>query len=206
MADDELVEVNVEALLHVAEHAPELLFEELHLGFTKFGRSFVGSFKRERLRASSSGDGVQTRSGSLSRSFSSFVTGQRLDTLAVQIGSDSPYARKQEEGGEIRPVRAQFLTIPLEAAKTPAGVARGPARSFPNTFITTCSLSGALMIWQEGEPDVPLFLLVRRVVLKGRLGFVRHWKSWIPKLSKAINLAVKKAFRRSQEGDEGALA
>jgi len=68
----------------------------------------------------------------------------------------------------IRPRNAQYLAIPLDGALTPAGVARGRPRDFPNTFVRRIT-SGRLMILQRtGAGVVPLFLLVREVTIPAR--------------------------------------
>lgn len=73
------------------------------------------------------------------------------------------YAPTQEFGATIRPRKAKWLTIPLEAALTPAGVPRGPARSFTNTFFIPIKGGRELLLMQRrsGHDAVPLFLLTK---------------------------------------------
>jgi hypothetical protein len=82
----------------------------------------------------------------------------------------------------IRPVRAKWLTIPLEAAMTKAGVARGAARSgmWGETFVAR-SRKGNLILFgkrviqkgsRSGETTgkiQPLFLLKKEVKIKARV-------------------------------------
>lgn len=86
-----------------------------------------------------SGNPLHRRSGNLARS--GFADAASVQDGAIgKIGFDAVYARIQEigtvgKGGEmpdIVPRNVTFLTIPLAAAMTPAGVARGGIRSFPN--------------------------------------------------------------------------
>lgn len=82
----------------------------------------------------------------------------------------------------IRPMHSQWLTIPLDAAKTPAGVPRGSARNGPwgATFFAR-SKRGNLILFgrrtvQKGKHAgetrgdiVPLFLLVKQIRVKTRV-------------------------------------
>jgi len=84
------------------------------------------------------------------------------------VGSNVIYARIQELGGTVKARNVQFLTIPVGAAKTPAGVTRREARSFPNTFVIQ-GRSGSLVIMQRhGRGARPLFVLKRSVRLEPR--------------------------------------
>jgi hypothetical protein len=88
----------------------------------------------------------------------------------------------------IRPVRRQWLTIPLDAAKTSAGVARGAARSgmWGDTFVRPIKPGPEgprLMIFgrrvaQRGQyagqargKVVPLFLLVKQTRVRARISY-----------------------------------
>lgn len=79
------------------------------------------------------------------------------------------YGPIHEFGGVITPKRAQWLTIPLPAAMTPAGVPRGRARDFPDTFIAK-SQEGDLVIFQRKADDevTPLFVLRKKVTIPAR--------------------------------------
>ncbi len=83
-------------------------------------------------RVGRGGDGgLATRTGALKRSLRSGVEGSGLSDLRLRnVSAGVAYARVQEEGGEIRPQNGRYLTIPLDAAKTAAGVARFSARQF----------------------------------------------------------------------------
>lgn len=81
----------------------------------------------------------------------------------VRRGKNVAYSAIHETGGTIKPKRAKYLTIPLKAAKTASGVARGKARDFANTFIKKVS-SGDLLIFQnKGNGIIPLFVLKKSV-------------------------------------------
>lgn len=110
------------------------------------------------------------RSGALARSYGHRVEMLsrlvRLEVGTIQPGSSDKvlsYAAAQEFGATIRPRNRQYLTIPLAAAKTAAGVARGSARDYPNTFIA----KGIIFQRQAGGPPLPLFKLAKQVKIKG---------------------------------------
>lgn len=90
-------------------------------------------------------------------------------------GADVVYARVQEYGGVIRPVRAKYLAIPIHPATiTPAGVSRYRSpRDVPEelTFITS-KAGNKLLINEAGEPYYVLYssvnLKARRFLRDGR--------------------------------------
>ena len=189
------VQFDHENFSRAMREVPDDLFRELMAGIKTHHRRFLLHFKRTRLRKKKSGDGVQSRSGALRRSFDNAWGGNDLDSMFVQTHSAGvPYASIQEEGGEIKPRRGNWLTIPLDAAKTAAGVTRKPARQWNDTWFWRLP-SGALLLMQDrGDDFVPLFLLVKKVVLKGTLGFMDTWDAELPKLVKIVNKATKSAL------------
>ena len=71
------------------------------------------------------------RTGELSRSVRSSVTGNSVSTLKAKVFTDSKYAPIHEKGGVIRAKNAYrgleggpYLNIPADSNKTPAGVMR----------------------------------------------------------------------------------
>jgi hypothetical protein len=98
-------------------------------------------------------------------------------------------------GTTIRPKTAQFLTIPLAAAKTAAGVARGTARDFPNTFIAR-SKKGSLLIFQrQGKTIVPLFLLLKEVYVPARPALLPTMQRTIPLIVSDLTQTVGDALK-----------
>lgn len=110
------------------------------------------------------------RTGALARSYGHRVERER-SLVRLEVGTISPgadkkilsYAAAQEFGATIRPKKGKYLTVPLAAAKTAAGVARGGARDYPNTFIA----KSIIFQRQPGGAILPLFKLVRQVKIKG---------------------------------------
>jgi len=100
--------------------------------------------------------------------------------LGGGVGTDFKGARLREygtaglPGGVLRPKRAKFLAIPLPAALTASGVARGAPRSFTEAFFKE-TRSGALLLM--GKPlastkePIPLFVMKKRVEQKAQRPF-----------------------------------
>ena len=104
----------------------------------------------------------RSRSGQLMKSIHSDIKKTMTDIVG-KVGTNLIYARIQELGGTITPKRARALTIPLRAALTGRGVARGKARDFINTFIAK-----SIIFQRVGKDIIPLFKLARRVQIRAR--------------------------------------
>jgi phage gpG-like protein len=140
--------------------------------------------------------GLHVRTGALRRSVvpgpieegKSFIRGQ------VLVGQNLPYAMIHEYGGEIRPKNASYLTIPLAAVKTPAGVARFRARDAEaygyQTFVRNRVIFGS----RDGR-IVPLFALKSSVKIPARPFFRPAIKA---KQHEIVQLLVK-ALRSTAE-------
>ena len=144
------------------------------------------------LRGGTTGTKLRMRSGKLARSClpirAKVVNGEikagiKFGTMYAKthIGDDKLFT-------EIRAKPGKFLAIPLAAAKTAAGVARGKPRDpiFGDTFVKK-SKKGKLIIFgkkvswsgntgrsggrsgKSNEKIVPLFLLVKSVKIKKRV-------------------------------------
>lgn len=168
--------------------------EALQTGLTRFGFRFLKGFLIERLSKSGvqpPGGGLAVRSGELRRSFTWGVGTVSEDlirkravygtfhqgNLILRLKSDSKYAAIHEFGGTIIPKRAQYLAIPLQAARTRAGVGRGSPRMFNNTFVAR-SRNGNLIIFQnQGSRIVPLFVLKKEVRIPARMGLRKYGAS-----------------------------
>lgn len=181
MADDDLAltSKDFDRFEIALRKAPELLYREMAKRVPKYMRGFVRDFKRDRFQRDNP-DTVAARTGSLRQAFDTTTIGHDLDTLRFPTGTIQrglPYAFIQEFGGEITPKRAQWLTIPLAAAKTPAGVMKKPAREWENTFFRPIKGGAQLLLMQRqaGREALALFLLVKRVRIAGKLGFFRSW-------------------------------
>lgn len=131
-----------------------------------------------KIQENLSGDILHKRTGQLSRTVAWGELQRKKDlSYKVTLKTPLPYASIHDEGGIIRPKKKKFLTVPLPAALTPAGVLRGKATSFKNTFIDKTD-DGDLIIFQnknkgEGKEDeiIPLFVLKKKVEIPARKWF-----------------------------------
>jgi len=129
-----------------------------------------------------SNDLLHVRTGTLRRAVFYRVETSGRDAL-VRVGADltkAPYGRIQNVGGEVRPVRSQFLTIPLEPNLTGNGVMRVNAREFianpgsigfTGSFVTR--LKTAIMGVRPDGSVEPVFALVKSVRIKPT-GYIAH--------------------------------
>ena len=189
------VQFDAEQFNRAMREVPGKLFDELRDGFKTHHRRFLNHFKRTRLRKTREGEGVQTRSGALRRSFHVESGGSRLEDLfATTFSAGVPYASIQEEGGEITPKRGKYLAIPLDAAKTRAGVTRKPPRQWTDTFFIRSKKGTLLLMQKRAHEMIPLFAMVKRVVIPGELGFMKTWDEQLPKLVTIVTKATKSAL------------
>jgi hypothetical protein len=112
-------------------------------------------------------DRTARRTGALARSYTSQVSthGEAIDLRVgvLRAGAKTlSYAAAHEFGATIRPKSAKYLAIPLGAAKTRAGVARGGPRDYPNTYRAKTK-AGKLLVFQRQPKGtgIPLFLLTK---------------------------------------------
>lgn len=142
--------------------------------------------KNEHLRGGTTDTRLAVRSGRLFTSTHSLPVTESPGLLESGVGFGTQYARAhigpKGQITTIRPKSGQYLTIPLMAAKTPSGDARGSARSgmWGETFFAR-SKKGNLILFgkrvvQKGKSSgqtrgdvVPLFLLVKQVKVKARV-------------------------------------
>jgi hypothetical protein len=155
------------------------------------------------------GDPIQTRSGTLRRSFGFEV---REDTLRL-FSEGAAYARIQEEGGTIRPKNKRYLTVPLPDALTPGGSLKGGARLVPRgrkyetadgdpTFIFR-SKRGNLLVGARARNGATrlLYVLKTQVSLRARLGFRETFdRVTEPALRSDFLRAVETASNRLRAG------
>ena len=198
------IEVQAERLRDALQTAPKRLRAELATTLLKVGVAHEHALKRRfRAYTGDSGDGIQKRSGGLMQAY--HLTRPHPDSLEVvphirKGMRGSHYARMQEFGGTVRPKRAKYLTVPLPAALTKAGVLSGRYKIRPDgrggfttdagdTFLFK-SRRGALLIGikdrKTGRASAqgrgkkrelkPFYVLKKSVTLRPRLGFFGTWE------------------------------
>lgn len=178
------------------------LSRELGRAFTRTGavhtRAVAQRFKP--------GGAIQTRTGALRRSLGFAVLDKGINSELKLFSAGLPYARIQEEGGTIRPKNKRYLTVPLPAALTAAGVLKGGARLVPSgakyktadgdpTFIFR-SKRGHLLVGARAKNGRTrlLYVLKPSVTLSARLGFRETFeKITLPFLEAEMRRALETA-------------
>ena len=138
-------------------------------------RAFVDAtaYLEQKLKLNISGRILKVRSGRLRSSIGSLVM-ERMGELqglvgsGVRQGNRVVYANIHETGGVITQKRVKWLTIPLQAALTPAGVPRGKARDFENTFFAWSKAGNLILFQRSGNDVIPLFVLKKQVRIPAR--------------------------------------
>lgn len=140
--------------------------------------------------------GLHVRTGHLRRSITHEKPKRRGNKIVGKVGATAPYAPVHEFGATITPKRTKFLAIPIGPAKTAAGAARAPGpRDYPDTFVRR-SKAGKLMIFRKvGKRVVPLFVLVKRVVIPKRPWLLPAVKKSVPRITKAISRRIREVFK-----------
>ena len=170
----------------------------------------LASHTRENyLRGGTDARRLRMRSGKLARSCLPIRAKKQGDKIKAGIKFGTIYAGihigDDRVATVIRPKTKKFLAIPLEAAKTAAGVARGKPTDesvFGKTFIKK-SKAGNLIIFgqnvfqsgsRQGETKgkiVPLFVLKKSVTIKKRISPKRLIKWVKPKIIKEMGVMPK---------------
>ncbi len=162
--------------------ASKKIEQNITAAFRKLGPQLTLIVAREKLsgppKAGMAGTGnlLGRRSGGLIRALFSKVFVANRETVLV-VGADTKkaaYARILHEGGVIRPVHAQHLAIPLDAARTAKGVARMSAREFisnpeslgfDRAFVNR---KGTAIMGARGDVAEPVFALKDSVTMPAR--------------------------------------
>lgn len=141
--------------------------------------------------------GLFRRSGRLAMSFTGETTGEALGSLVMRYGTNVVYARIQEEGGVVVPRRAKWLTIPLPANLTPAGVQRQAIRSFKYVRFVRSKADRRNLValcGSSAKDAKPMFVLVKKVTIPPRLGLMRAWAEERGRLVTDLNRSIRKAL------------
>lgn len=176
----------------------------VHKGF-KAGAMIV----ERKLKENISGRLLHARSGHLRASMGSRVDETESGVIAT-IGSGArqgeriKYADIHEKGGTITPRISQYLTIPLDAAKTPAGVTRFTARDvrdgatkYDSSFVRKGIIFGVLKRGGSSKRSiVPLFVLKTSVNIPAS----HYHKITAEESAKEVNAAVAIGVINAIEG------
>jgi hypothetical protein len=212
LADPVEVKVDATALTRAAEHAPVELARHIKLAFTRILQGFNARHITERMRGR---PGVNTLTGSLRRSLQWRVSGETLEDLRGIYFTTSVYGPTQEFGEPNKvPKRKQFLAIPLDAARMPAGAARFASpllesqalkAAYPGGTFVARSKAGNLIIFGKGDGKeiTPLFVLKRSVAIPPRLGTRDLWKVYLPDVQAEVAAAGQRAL--AEAANRGAV-
>lgn len=139
---------------------------------------------------------LRTRTGDLRKSFNMEQV-QRDGDVGIVIYTRLPYAKLHEYGGTIVPKTARYLTIPVGMARTRAGVKKGSARQWSDTFVGQTA-GGHLAIFRKTKRMKQakiLYLLRRRVRIEPRLGLLKRWAQDDKKRRTLVADAMEAALR-----------
>lgn len=159
-------------------------------------REFESRFVREHLSGPGSDSTLKRRSGTLAKSLHVEVRKTSPTQVTGSIffqGGGAVYAPTHEFGATIRAKNRKYLTIPLPAALTPAGVPKGKARDFREAFFRV--VRGNLFLVQRvGRDTVPLFLLKESVKIPPRLKFRESFRAFEPQILRRVDEAITETF------------
>ena len=145
-----------------------------------------------------SGTPLHVRTGNLRNSINVGPIQESASEIRGPVGTNALYAAIQNYGGTITPKSAQYLTIPLDAAKTPSGVARFSARQiianpgeggYKSTFFRNQVLFGV----QQGGTIEALFALKSSITIPARPFMEPGLESVRDDMSATMTLAVQRA-------------
>lgn len=132
-----------------------------HMVNTSIPLNFREGGRPEKWKETGRGGRVLYRRGRLAGSINHVVRGGRL----LKIGTSHRGARLHQLGGEVKPVRAKALTIPLPGVKA-------SAKRYKNTFLITKNASGdhvGVIAQRVGKKKIrALFLLRSRAEIDAR--------------------------------------
>jgi len=120
------------------------------------------------------GADLATRSGALRGARFSEISGNDLTTLTLRKGSTSPYARLQELGGTIVPVRRKWLALPTSEVLTASGVPQRPGpRSYDLEFVKKANSDDTAFLFEKrakgsSSPSRLMYVLKKRVEIPAR--------------------------------------
>jgi len=175
------------------------IFKQAERIITRQAREMQRYIRTEHLTGGTTSTRLRVRTGKLRASCIPIKTEIKEGSVEGGISFGTVYGRvhigPKGQVTTITPKKGKYLTIPLPAAMTGAGVARGSARQGPwgETFVAK-SKAGNLIIFgkrkittgkKAGElrgQATPLFLLLKSVKIKARI-HPEDIKAWIrPKL------------------------
>jgi hypothetical protein len=166
---------------------PPNIFKQAERIITRQARVMQSYVRKEHLTGGTTDTRLRARTGKLRASCIPIKTEIKEGSVEGGISFGTVYGRvhvgPKGQTTTITPKKGKYLTIPLPAAMTGAGVARGSARKGPwgETFVAKSKETGGLIIFgkrkimsgkKAGElrgKITPLFLLLKSVRIKARV-------------------------------------
>ncbi len=193
------IRLDMKGFSQAVKEMPDKTYARMKPVFMRIGDIFMENF----IKPGRTGNpGVRMRSGGagLAGSFKRIVIGSSIQSLMLMIFTNSKYARIHEKGskglpgGVIKPKKGKYLAIPLDAAKTKAKVGRELSpRNMTLSFGGFSKKGNPLLRTVDG---IPMFVLVKSVKIKARLGMFRMWGKQNTKNVRILNTAVGEVLRR----------
>lgn len=198
------------ALDRAAGASDAIIYQALRGAMDGILRAFEAKHIKERM---SGRPGVMTRTAQLKRSWKLLVVGSKAEDLRGTYANTSRYARMQEYGGTQKPSKAKMLAIPLDAARTAAGIGRfgGPLRAilpaaFPGGTFVRRSKAGNLILFGKTSADaepVALFVLKTQTVIPPRLGTRDLWRGSQDQHQRILTGFVREANKQLVAASKG---
>ena len=172
------------------EEAAQRHIKKIQNRFVKFAKG--SGLSRSRLRWRTRG------AKGLRESFEYKVTGRWLNTLRLDMWSDSPYAATHEFGGTIqaRGGDKNWLRVPTNRVLTQnTGKVQSKYEDASNAFFVKFSSTHAAIFERRvRSKPVPLFWLHKSVKIPARLKFAEIWNNDFVGHTKAIERRMNRAI------------
>jgi len=202
MSDFIDVKIDKEKLDRAIRIIPQALKFELGDAFDHIGRSFLGTFRKERLQGPPGvyGDGQYGLYGTFRRAS---LVSKTIEGMGLEIFSESKVSKRHEFGERVMPAE-NALAVPIKALSQEEMYTAGhrlkkkykyPAQ-LKKTFVITSKGKSFLVKWITGRLR---FLSVFKpyVDVSARLEFYHTWDEMQGKIFTYINQAVDKALAKA---------
>lgn len=182
---------------------PQALKFELGDAFDHIGRSFLSTFRKERLQGPPGvyGDGQYGLYGTFRRAS---LVSKTIEGMGLEIFSESKVSKRHEFGERVLPAE-QALAVPIrafsfnQAEMYTAGHRLKKKYKYPaelkKTFVITSKGKSYLVKWITGRLRF-LYVFKPYVDVRARLEFYHTWDEMQGKIFTYINQAVDKALAK----------
>ncbi len=142
-----------------------------------------------------SGQVMKRRSGALAASIRPGRRTWQGNRLTGVVGTSMIYGRIHEEGGTIRAKKGQFLTIPVGAALTPAGVTQKPYRQWTDLSLRPFRTGKGWVALHQGKP---VWILKPSVRIPKRPYFEPARRETAPRIQEMLGRMVGPIIDRAE--------